>query len=250
MLQLIRKIFYPQPKLTWFGRTDTGRVRSHNEDAFCILKDRRLLLVADGMGGHNAGEVASRLAVDFLAERFSPQQVGRCLGNAQGIRHLLLQGLRQANEAVIAEAQGKESLQGMGCTLLAGLLDRKTLHLCHVGDTRCYRAGNDGLQQITTDHTMAAAWEGSRNGQPPPRHVITRAIGFPFAEDPEYHELRLATGDRLLFCSDGLWSMLPSSQLEAILAGAATPEQACDRLIEAANEAGGRDNITTVVVFV
>jgi protein phosphatase len=136
---------------------------------------------------------------------------------------------------------------------LAGLIDRNTLHTCHVGDTRCYQAGKDGLRQITTDHTMVAACgaAAATSGKPPPsRHVITRAIGFPFAEDPEYHELRLAAGDRLLFCSDGLWSMLAAGRLETILAAAAGPEQACDRLVTAANEAGGRDNITAVVVFV
>ncbi|MEJ2031689.1 MAG: protein phosphatase 2C domain-containing protein [Deltaproteobacteria bacterium] len=252
MRHFIRKMLHPQPKLAWFGRTDTGRVRSHNEDAFCILEDRRLLLVADGMGGHQAGEVASRLAVDFLAELFSPEQVAKCLGNPQEIRHLLVRGLRQVNEEVIAKAQGDESLRGMGCTLLAGLFDSDTLHTCHVGDTRCYQKTDKGLQQITTDHTaVAARREPARipGAQPSSRRVLTKAIGFPFSEDPEYHELRLNDGDRLLFCSDGLWSMLPPGRIETIMAEAAAPEQACDRLVEAANEAGGRDNITAVIVF-
>ncbi|MDA8164635.1 MAG: protein phosphatase 2C domain-containing protein [Desulfobacteraceae bacterium] len=252
MRRLLGNLLHPQPQLRWFGRTDTGRVRDHNEDAFCILEDRRLLLVADGMGGHNAGEVASRLALELLVKRLSPGEVRKCLGNPHRIRHLLVSGFRQANQEVRAAGEGEESLRGMGCTLLAGLFDREILHTCHVGDTRCYRMETGGLRQVTADHSVAAC-PGSgtaHEGAAPSRHVITRAIGFPWGEDPEYHAFRLAPGERLLFCSDGLWSMVALPRLEAILAGAASPEQACDHLVAAANEAGGRDNITAVVVFV
>jgi PPM family protein phosphatase len=247
---LLRKLLNPQPELSWFGCTDTGRARSHNEDAHRVLAAGRLLVVADGMGGHNAGETASRLAVDSLAEFFSPATIDKSLGNPQEARHLLVTAVRQANETVINQAHADASLAGMGCTLLVGLIDRNILHTCHVGDTRCYRAAGKKLQQITSDHSaMAPTNTGSGNGGRP-RLVLTRVVGFPFQEDPEYHETRLAAGDRLLFCSDGLWSMLPDPRLYAILQEASHPEAACRALIEGANAAGGRDNITAVVVFV
>jgi PPM family protein phosphatase len=252
MRHLLKKLLRLRVRISSSGRTDPGMVRKQNEDAFCILDEGRLLLVADGMGGHNGGETASRLAIESLTTYFSPEMIARSFGNQQEARHLLITGLRLANEAVMKGAQADESLRGMGCTLLAGLIDHDLLHTCHVGDTRCYRSTTSGLRQITSDHATLTAYRRPRvgNGQAAERRVLTRAIGFPFHEDPEYSQTDLLAGDRLLFCSDGLWSMLSEAELQAILNEAPSAERAGDNLIEAANQAGGRDNITAVVVFV
>ena len=141
----------------------------------------------------------------------------------------------------------------MGCTLVSCLLDGDLLHTCHVGDARCYVADSNALEQLTTDHSCIAEYEGMKgiagDIKRPPRQVITRAIGFPFPEDPEYHLRRIVPGSRLLLCSDGLWSMVEDSALHQILMSSETPEKACNAMINKANEAGGTDNITAVVVF-
>ena len=237
------------------GRTDTGRVRSHNEDKFCILGDRKVFLVADGMGGHNAGEVASQAAIETLSDYFSKEAIRNLKGNTEEIRHFLIKGLHYTNDVVMKMAREDESRKGMGCTLVSGLIDGDVLHTCHVGDARCYIADKQGLEQVTTDHSVIAAYEKkARSSNPtglkrPPRQVITRAIGFPFEEDPEYHCREIRPGNRLLLCSDGLWSMVNDKQIHEILISSEMAEEASDILIEKANEAGGTDNITAIVIF-
>lgn len=256
MTSLFKRLFsISQQSMTSFGRTDTGRVRSHNEDKFCILTDRKVFVVADGMGGHNAGEVASQVAIETLTDYFSKEAVCRLKGNTEEIRHFLIRGLHYANEVVMKMAMEDDSRNGMGCTLVSGLINSDQLHTCHVGDARCYMADEQGLEQLTTDHSAIAAYEemaGSGNAielERPPRQVITRAIGFPFPEDPEYHCRKLQPGNRLLLCSDGLWSMVNDKKIHEILISAETTEEASDTLIKKANEAGGTDNITAVVIF-
>ncbi len=253
--QWLRKIWQGTPDpLPSFGRTDTGRVRSNNEDSFAILPDRNLFLVADGMGGHNAGEVASRVTIETLVDYFSAAALAGMRGRPEQIHHFLISGLLHANEQVIRMAGGDETLRGMGCTLVVAFIDDRTLHTCHVGDARCYRTDGDRLVQITTDHTLLAKVESAtRNGTGEGRgvvnrHVVTRAIGFPFQEDPEYHATPLAAGTTVLLCSDGLWSMVDDGRILAILRQAASPEEAADILVREANEAGGKDNITAVVI--
>jgi len=256
MIRLLKKVFgNSQQRISSCGRTDTGRVRSHNEDNFCILADRKIFVVADGMGGHNAGEVASQVAIETLDKYLSKDAIRKVKGNREEIRHFLIKGFHHTNDAVMKMAQEDESRNGMGCTLVSGLIDGDLLHTCHVGDARCYIADDQGLKQVTNDHSVIAAYEekvGSGDTSDlkrPPRQVITRAIGFPFPEDPEYHCRELQPGNRLLLCSDGLWSMVDDKQIHDILMSAETTEQASDTLIQEANMAGGTDNITAVVVY-
>ncbi|RLC28735.1 MAG: serine/threonine-protein phosphatase [Deltaproteobacteria bacterium] len=253
---LLRKLFgMSRRNISSAGKTDTGRVRSHNEDSFCILPDRNIFLVADGMGGHNAGEVASQAAIETLNHYFSRNAVRKVRGNQEEIRHFLIKGLHHANDTVMEMAREDQSRHGMGCTLVTGMIDGNVLHTCHVGDARCYIADAQGITQLTVDHSAIAAYrEKAGSGEEtdperPPRQVITRAIGFPFPEDPEYHCQELQSGDRLLLCSDGLWSMLDDEQIHDILVSTDTSEKASTVLVERANAAGGTDNITAVVVF-
>lgn len=230
------------------GRTDTGRLRSHNEDDYCILTDRNIFVVADGMGGHNAGEVASRAAIETLNAYFSKKATHKIKGKKEEIRHFIIKGFYHINDVVMEMAEKDASRGGMGCTLVSGLLDGSLLHTCHVGDSRCYIGDEKGLAQVTTDHSMVAACDEKQNSGNS-RHVITRAIGFPFSEDPEYHCREIRPGNRLLFCSDGLWSMMDDKQIHEVLFGTETPEHASNLLVQKANQAGGTDNITAVVVF-
>jgi len=231
-----------------FGRTDTGMVRDHNEDSFAILADREIYLVADGMGGHNAGEVASRLAIETLIDYFTPARLRRMRGHDEETRHSLVVGLHQANRAVMDAAEYEPNYRGMGSTLIVCRLDGATLHTCHVGDTRCYVADASGITQITTDHTAMTYLPRGEGEKPRSRPVVTMAIGFAFQQDPEYHRLTLKPGQQVLLCSDGLWSMVTDAEIHAILMAAASLEEACANLLERANAAGGRDNITAVVL--
>ncbi|HSR36718.1 MAG TPA: protein phosphatase 2C domain-containing protein [Desulfurivibrionaceae bacterium] len=247
MFALLKK-FWNRPRYTAFGRTDTGMVRDHNEDSFAVLADLGLYLVADGMGGHNAGEVASRLAIETLIDYFTPARIRQMRGRDEETRHSLITGLHRANRAVMDAAEYEPSYRGMGCTLVACRLDGATLHTCHVGDARCYVADRTGITQVTTDHTGMTYQPQGDAERPRSRPVVTMAIGFAFQQDPEYHRLTLRPGQQVLLCSDGLWSMVADAELHTILMDAASPEEACATLVERANAAGGRDNITALVV--
>jgi protein phosphatase len=244
-------------RVALFGRTDTGRTRSNNEDSFFIQPRANLMMVADGMGGHNAGEVASRTAIETMARLVDPEVLARAGANQEEICHLLMHALRLSNDRVMAMADESEAYTGMGCTLIVGFVTHGRLYTCHVGDVRAYLLHREGIRQLTADHTYAA--EYTRDHQDDPdfdpsavtlsRNIVSRAIGFPFPDDPECTITTISCGDRILLCQDGLWSMVPDAELAVILHPAATPEEACDRLILAANEAGGKDNITAVVAF-
>lgn len=249
MFDFFRNIWGRRTCYHAFGRTDTGRVRDHNEDSFAILADRGLYLVADGMGGHNAGEVASRLTIETLIEYFTPARIRQMRGHDEETRHSLVAGLHKANRTVMDAAEYEPSYRGMGCTLVACRLDGTTLHTCHAGDARCYVVDRESITQITTDHT-GIAYQPQDNPDRPKTHrpVVTMAIGFPFQQDPEYHRLSLKPGQQVLLCSDGLWSMVGDAELQTILLASPSPEEACTALVEAANAAGGRDNITAVVL--
>lgn len=259
ILKWLKQLFsIPDRPLVAFGRTDTGMTRPHNEDAFYIMQNHQVMLVADGMGGHNAGEVASRVAIESMASIIRKDILSKAGNNEQEILHLLIHSLRQTNDAVIHLANNSDQHKGMGCTFILGYIHHNIVYTCHVGDVRAYALQDGQLRQITTDHTYAKEFEKrcaddpgfERTVAPPARNIVSRAIGFPFTEDPECHATPFSTGSRILLCSDGLWSMLTDEQLAAIIKRANSPEEACDTLIEQANRAGGKDNITAAVAFV
>ncbi|MCK5437194.1 MAG: serine/threonine-protein phosphatase, partial [Desulfobulbaceae bacterium] len=228
-MELFRKLFRSTKSIVAsFGQTDTGRVRSHNEDTFCLLPEQQVFIVSDGMGGHNAGEVASRIAVESLVDHFTSEAVERISGNHEEICHFMTMAFRDANNLVMKIAEEDESLERMGCTLIACLIDHDVLHICHVGDVRCYITGESGLEQITNDHSYAAAFkkkssEETEGKDVPSRNILTKAIGFPFPEDPEYNRRDIRKGNRLLMCSDGLWDMLDDQKLNKIIMEASNP---------------------------
>lgn len=236
-------------RITSFGRTDTGRRRRHNEDSFAILQDRSLFIVADGMGGHRAGEVASRMAIEAVINQHSPEQIAAQAGHPESIRRHLIESFQIANQEVFDEGIKKDGLEGMGTTLITLLIDDDQAHICHVGDVRCYVYHQGKLRQITTDHSLAAERAERGEDSPVPRNIVTRGIGLQLPTEPDCTVFPLVPGARILLCSDGLWGMLSDPEIAAILGAADSPETACDLLVNAANSAGGRDNITTVIIF-
>jgi len=204
------------------------------------------------MGGHKAGEVASRLAIESLLEVLSKEKIREITGNDQKVHQSMLAAFNHANEVVMAKAAADETMRGMGCTMVACLLDQDRLHTCHVGDARCYLLDKGRLKKITTDHTAVTyvqRVDADNTEIKIPRHVVTRAIGFPFPEAPEYHKNIVRPKNRVLLCSDGLWNMIDHTRIEQILSNAPTPEKASEALVRAANEQGGRDNITALAIF-
>ena len=229
--------------------SDVGRVRTVNQDLPLIRPD--LYAVADGMGGHVGGEVAARVAVETLDQAF-----GR-VPTVDGLR----EAFSEANAAVWHESQSNRDLRGMGTTLTAMALvggpeGRDVLALANVGDSRAYVFSGGEITQVTDDHSLAE--ERMRQGEMteeeaavhPQRHILTRALGVSAEVEADMWELELHTGDRVLLCSDGLTNEVGSDEMAGILGEVADPEEAAQRLVDAANGHGGADNITVVVVDV
>ena len=230
--------------MTWYIRsaaaTDTGRVREANEDAF--LMEPPMFAVADGMGGHAGGEVASALALETL--RTTHESSGD-----------ISAGVREANVAVHERQAGDPDLAGMGTTLTAMLIDDGGVRVVHVGDSRAYLLRDGKLTQITEDHTLVRelVQEGQLTPEQarvhPQRSMLTRAIGIDAVVDIDEALIQPMNGDRLLLCSDGLTGMLTDEEIRDLLMEE-DRQDAADRLVLAANAAGGVDNTTVVVLDV
>jgi len=229
--------------------SDRGCVRSNNEDYCLIEPSLGLYILADGMGGAKAGERASRMAVDTVAEIV--QNAGR--RDSQ----VLLTAVEEANRRVVEAAHSDPSLEGMGTTLVAALEVEDVLQIASVGDSRAYVLDANGLRKITDDQTwvnevgrpMGLDEESLRNH--PWRHVLTMAIGASAPLTVNYYAAPLPPGSLVLICSDGLHGVVEPPQLEQILRGGRNGdslEDICRRLIEAAKDAGGPDNVTAVLV--
>jgi protein phosphatase len=224
--------------------TDVGRVRGHNEDAYLVDDQLGLVAVADGMGGHQAGEVASATALEALRAAVT---------SGEGIRD----AVTAANEAVYDKSTTDERLRGMGTTLTAATLATGgTLLVGHVGDSRAYLLHDAKLQRLTTDHSLVEELIQAGEITPeeaqadPRRSMITRALGIEPDVDVDLYPTQLSGGDRLLFCSDGLTGMVSEVEIGTILAEEHDAGAAARRLVAAANTAGGIDNITVLVVDV
>lgn len=249
------------------SKTDMGRVRTHNEDAVCVLAAPEhgylLALLADGMGGHNAGEIASSMTVSILREALEPvlppllQAMPEKLpeGGAAEVLELLRDAVSLANFNVFQAAQADQGCWGMGTTLMMALLFRDRVLLAHVGDSRAYSFRGGRLVQLTRDHSMlqeqidAGLLSPSLAQFAQHKNVITRAIGVELRVDADMDELVTQAGDIYLLCSDGLSDMLEADRIAAILAANADDAQAaCDALVDAANAMGGRDNVSVVLL--
>jgi serine/threonine protein phosphatase PrpC len=249
----------PQPMTVASGRgglsaaggTDIGQAREANEDAYLIAVARGLFLVADGMGGHAAGEEASALAIRTLADYLTEARL------ATGpIPDTLTQGMRLAHLAITEAGQAQPAWEGMGTTVVLAALVGRTAYLANVGDSRAYLIRQGTIRQLSRDHSMTTflveqgllTAEDAR--EHPARNQLLAALGVAHPEVVAQVELPLLTGDRLLLCTDGLWGMVTDAEMLATVQAAADPDMAVQALLVRANAAGGEDNITAVAIFV
>jgi serine/threonine protein phosphatase PrpC len=250
---------------SWAVKSDAGLRRASNEDSYSTRPDVGLFVVADGMGGHVAGEVASRVAVEAISA-FIEETAGADKNRTWPFpfepslsleANRLKAAFRLANRRIAAAIADSQDLRGMATTASALLVGREHACVAHVGDSRVYVFRNGELGQITHDHSWveeqvrAGAMTPSAARQHPWRNVVTRALSG--GEDPEVDvaEVKPAPNERYLLCSDGLFSVVPDARIAEVLSNASLSlEQICDQLIASANEAGGPDNITTLVLQV
>lgn len=230
--------------ISFGSRTGIGYVRDHNEDSLIIIPP--LFAVADGMGGHEAGEIASEITVNTLAE-LAPSHL-----DAEG----LTAAVEAANYNVMKAPRQGIGRDGMGTTLTAAMLEGERLLIAQVGDSRAYLLHKGHLQQITRDHSLMADLIEAGQITPeearvhPNRSVITRAIGSDIHMRPDIYELNVDAGDRILLCSDGLSSMISNNAIESIMRRQSDAQHCADELVTAALENGGADNVTVVVADV
>jgi protein phosphatase len=228
--------------------SDRGRKRASNEDAFGYSIEHGVYLVCDGMGGAAAGEIASSLAVDEVMRQLTDRTVGALT------QPLMEAAIATANQAIYSRSQVNPKLSGMGTTLVALVTEERRVRVLNVGDSRCYRLREGALEQITQDHSLVD--EQVRMGRMTPdeaarsplRNVITRALGTQSRVTPDIFDLEAEPDDLFLLCSDGLTRELPDAKIEKLLSATLPLDELCGSLVDAANHAGGGDNITCLLV--
>ncbi len=229
--------------------TDVGRRRSANEDCFAIVSELGLYLVADGMGGHSAGQVASRLAVESAVAALGDLESATATPTDK-----LRTAVAAANRAIFTTAQEKSELTGMGTTLVALLAGGQRIALAHVGDSRAYLVRGGRIRQLTDDHSLVAELvrrheiDAHDALEHPHRHVLTRALGVRHSVEPDLAELTPARGDVFVLCSDGLTGHVLDEEIAKEVGSTSDLEAVCGRLVDLANSRGGDDNITVVCV--
>ncbi len=252
----------PILRATAAGLSDVGLQREHNEDSFVVLRECELYVVADGMGGHRAGDIASRLATETISEFFRTTANDDITWpfhfdtNLSEEENRLLTSIRLANRQIFERGSRSREFHQMGTTVVSAMFSPRKgrMFVGHVGDSRCYRARNGSLTMLTRDHSyinecliaMPDMSEEERNALP--KHVITRALGMGDNVVVDLQRDDSQVGDVYVLCSDGLSGMVPDQEIHEIVTSAADASEACTRLIRRANENGGEDNITAVIV--
>ena len=253
----------PQRPWEFAGGSDVGRERAHNEDAILVDAERKLVVLADGMGGYQAGEVASQLAVDVVREDSSDatlteSDLGR-IDPETGISVAMRQlrgAIEKANNRICSVARGREELNGMGTTIVAARFYDGRVGIAHVGDSRCYRLRENVLEQLTRDHSYVQdqlekgliSEEEAKHSQQ--KNLITRALGIDAIAEADVQEFRTRPGDVYLLCSDGLSDLVDDETIGDQLRANPNPPERIKVLIDTANANGGRDNISVIVVVV
>ena len=244
-----------------FGNTHVGMKRTHNEDNFLLLPEERLFCVADGMGGHASGEIASKIAVDELAEfyRFTgkdqdatwPFKMNKQLNYDE---NRLSTGIKLANSRIFERAAVEAKYRGMGTTIVSIFFQPQTVYVAHVGDSRVYHFRQGALRQVTEDHSLLNDYLKAKKMTQeeieafPHKNVIVRALGMKDQVQVDVARVEPQDGDCFLLCSDGLSGMVTHAQMTEVLTnGGENLEAACGRMIELANAAGGTDNITCIL---
>ena len=238
-----------------FAQTDPGLIRENNEDSVIVDDENQLVVLADGMGGYNAGEVASAMATTFVKT-----ELGRWLtdggheSSPREIKRAMEICIDNANRAIFNAANANAAYTGMGTTLVMGVFGSTRVMIGHVGDSRCYRLRDQTLVQLTRDHSLlqeqidAGLISEAQAKFATHKNLVTRALGVEDTVLLEVNEFRIEDGDIYLFCSDGLNDMVSDERLAAILQPEMSLEHKGGALIDAANDSGGRDNISVILV--
>ena len=243
------------------GLTDIGRKRDNNEDTFFIDDQVGLYIVADGMGGHRAGEVASSTVVssvkDYMdAFHTSPVAQEANDSNMSPAATAVCHSIELANRVVFQLSQDQGSFKGMGSTAAVAYMYDDSLVTANVGDSRIYLIRKDSIEQLTQDHTLLAEhikknpdWDPN-SASIPMKHILVRAVGIHETVEADVYEIQPLPGDLILMCSDGLTDMLDDEEIHGKVLEGGSPDEICSRLVDQANERGGADNITVVVVLI
>jgi protein phosphatase len=245
-------------KLIAAGKTDQGLIRQNNEDNFYFDEEKGLIVVADGMGGHNSGETASKMAVNIIRDYFhGPQKFISAFNYSYSeATNKLLSAINLANTAVWEAAQDSPQLKGMGTTIAAVLLSGNKLSIAHIGDSRVYLIRVRNIEQLTDDHSVVneqvkrdiiTKEEATKSEM---KNLLTKALGIDKEVETTCDELTVFDGDILLLCSDGLSNMISEEDMLKIISFAQHPSDASLSLINAANKNGGKDNITVVLGYI
>ncbi len=253
--------------------TDVGKKRQLNEDAMLTLKldlryqgfsqEAGLFVVCDGMGGHNAGEVASEIGVKVFATEFIRQLLAvKTSGpNEDGlkdkpvnIQEMMGTALKNANQAIFSFSEGYKEAEGMGATIIAALITGDDIYVTQAGDSRCYIINSRETHQIGKDHSLvqelvdAGMLKQEEARFHPKKNVLSRVLGYYNDVEADTYHSKLYDGDSIMLCSDGLWDMLGDREITSTVVTAANPQKACEQLVMGANDSGGPDNITVIVI--
>jgi protein phosphatase len=249
-------------KIRYAAKTDVGMKRTHNEDYFSLIEDEQLFIVADGMGGHASGEVASKMAAETISEFYQrtrtdedvtwPYKMDRSLSY---VENRLVCAIKLANLRIFETSSRDLRYKGMGTTLVSTLVVGDKVYIGHVGDSRVYRVRDGGIQQLTRDHSLLEDYKEAKPDMTeeeernfPHKNVITRALGMRETVQVDIRAHQIKSGDVYLLCSDGLSGMCQDDQILQITAGAKSLERAVAELVDAANRNGGTDNVTTLML--
>ncbi len=243
--------------MTYGSATDKGLIRSNNEDTFRVFSKNGefpvVFILADGMGGHRKGELASRIAADYAYERIRDSIDST--STVQETADLLVEIVERANVKVYLGALEDSENKGMGTTLTIAAIYEDVLIIAHVGDCRAYLLRKNSLMRITVDHTLVQELVDSENISQeqamnhPKRHILTRALGVPAYMTADRFSVALEKYDKILLCSDGLHGFVPESAIKSILKKERNPAVAAQRLVSCANAAGGEDNVTVIAGY-
>ena len=249
-------------KIRYAAKTDVGMKRTHNEDYFSLIEDEQLFIVADGMGGHASGEVASKMAADTISEFYQrtrededatwPYKMDRSLSY---IENRLVCAIRLANLRIFETASRNIRYKGMGTTIVSTLVCGDKIYVGHVGDSRCYMVRNGSISQLTRDHSLLEDYKEAKPDMTkeeeenfPHKNVITRALGMRDTVQVDIGVHQIQSGDVYLLCSDGLSGMITDDEIHGTVSQCDNLERAVAELVDGANRAGGTDNVTTLLL--
>ena len=249
-------------KIRYAAKTDVGMKRTHNEDYFSLIEDEQLFLVADGMGGHASGEVASKMAAETIGEFYQrtrededatwPYKMDRSLSY---VENRLVCAVKLANLRIFETSCRDIRYKGMGTTIVSCMVSGDKAYVGHVGDSRVYRIRGGAIQQITRDHSLLEDYKEAKPDMTeeeernfPHKNVITRALGMRETVQVDIKAHQIQSGDLFILCSDGLSGMVPDEQILYVASNAKSLERAVAELVDAANRAGGTDNVTTLLL--